>query len=131
MDFAPPSRHIAKEIGTEMHAEWTVAIPDARYTWTLEELAYRIVREALTNIRKHSHADRFSVKIVERTGRLAGVVQDDGRGLITSEETSPGHHLGVEGMKERARLAGGDLTITSTKGQGVRVTFALPTGEHT
>jgi PAS domain S-box-containing protein len=121
----------AEEIGSEMNAEWSVAIPDARYAWTLEELAYRIVREALTNIRKHSHADRFSVTIVEETGSLAGVVQDDGQGLASSDDTSPGHHLGLEGMNQRARLAGGDLTITSTTGQGVRVAFSLPISEHT
>jgi PAS domain S-box-containing protein len=117
----------AKEIGDEIHAEWTVDVPDGRYAWTLEELAYRIVREALANVRKHSHADRFSVKILEQAGGLSGVVQDDGQGFAEIEQTRPEpHHLGVEGMKERAHLAGGELAVTSAKGHGVRVEFSLP-----
>jgi signal transduction histidine kinase len=120
----------AREVGDEINAEWSVDIPVDRYAWTLEELAYRVVREALSNIRKHSHAGRFSVTIVEKAASLAGVVQDDGQGLASSDEISRGpHHLGVEGMKERVRLAGGDVSITSTEGHGVRVAFSLPTGD--
>jgi signal transduction histidine kinase len=120
----------AEDVGSEINAEWSVDIPERRYAWTLEELTYRVVREALTNIRKHSHADRFSVTIVEKADILAGVIQDDGQGLPSSDETDRGpHHLGVEGMKERARLAGGDVSINSTQGQGFRVAFSFPTGE--
>jgi signal transduction histidine kinase len=119
---------LAEQIGAEMNAEWTVEVPDTRYAWTLEELAYRVVREALTNVRKHSQARTFSVTLVETEGSLSGVVQDDGRGLPGSEVAHHrSNHLGVEGMKERARLAGGDVTLTSTQGHGVRVDFSFPT----
>jgi signal transduction histidine kinase len=71
------------------------------------------------------------VTIVKTADSLSGVVEDDGRGLADDDQTrSNAHHLGVEGMKERARLAGGDVAITSTKGEGVRVAFSLPTREH-
>ena len=40
----------ARETGEEVGADWTVDVPEARYPWALEELAYRIVREALTNV---------------------------------------------------------------------------------
>lgn len=120
----------AQEIGDEINAQWSVDIPVDRYAWTLEELAYRVVREALSNIRKHSQADRFSVTIAKKADRLCGVVQDDGQGLASSDEISRGpHHLGVEGMKERVRLAGGDVTITSKERHGVCVAFSLPTGD--
>lgn len=68
----------AQEIGGEIRAEWSVDVPVDRYAWTLE---YRVVREALSNIRKHSHADHFSVTIAKKAHRLCGVVQDDGQGL--------------------------------------------------
>jgi PAS domain S-box-containing protein len=120
----------ADEIGSEMNAEWSVDIPDRRYAWTLEELTYRVVREALTNIRKHSHADRFSVTIAERADILAGAVQDNGQGLPSSDHPDRGpYHLGIEGMKQRAHLVGGDIIVNSTQGQGVRVAFSFPTGE--
>lgn len=119
-----------EEIGSEMNAEWSVDIPDERYAWTLEELTYRVVREALSNVHKHSHAHRFSVTIIDNADSLSGIVQDDGQGLVGPDGASNRpHHLGVEGMKERARLAGGDVTITSIPGHGVRVAFSLPIGE--
>jgi signal transduction histidine kinase len=117
----------ARETGDEIGAEWTVDVPDDRYPWALEELAYRIVRKALTNVRKHSHAGRFSVQISELAGGLAGVVRDDGQGLADLDRTTRDpHHLGVEGMRERAHLAGGKLTVTSSQGHGVCVAFSLP-----
>ena len=63
------------------------------------------------------------------TGSLAtGTIQDDGDGLLQSDRqvsVSP-NHLGINGMIERARLAGGDVTINSTPGQGVKVDFSFP-----
>jgi signal transduction histidine kinase len=117
---------LAEQIGSELNAEWTVDTPDAQYAWALEELAYRVVCEALTNVRKHSHARTFSVTLVETAGTLSGAVQDDGRGLDAHLARHQPNHLGVAGMKERARLAGGDVTVTSTQGHGVRVDFTLP-----
>jgi signal transduction histidine kinase len=117
----------ARETGEEIDAEWTVDVPDGRYPWALEELAYRIVREALTNVRKHSYASRFSVEISELAGGLSGVVQDDGQGLPDFDHSTRNrHHLGVERMRERAHFAGGELTVTSIEGHGVRVAFLLP-----
>jgi PAS domain S-box-containing protein len=123
----PAIMAIAEQIGGEMNAEWTVEVPDTRYSWTLEELTYRVVREALTNVRKHSHARTFSVTLAETPGTISGVVQDDGRGLPGGDGAGRNpRHLGVEGMKERARLGGGDVTITSTQEHGVRVDFSFP-----
>jgi signal transduction histidine kinase len=124
----PAITGLANEVGDEIHAEWSVDVPDSRYPWTIEELTYRVVREALTNVRKHSDAAKFSVSIVEQDGHLNGTVQDDGRGLAAPRQSRlpSRNHLGVDGMKERARLAGGDVTITSSPGQGVRVEFTFP-----
>ena len=80
---------IAEQTGLEMNAEWTVEAPDTRYAWTLEELTYRVVREALTNVRKHSHARSFGVTLVETPGTISGVVHDDGRGLPTAPTATP------------------------------------------
>jgi signal transduction histidine kinase len=125
-------RALAEEVGQEIHAEWSVDVPESRHPWTVEELTYRVVREALTNIRKHSDAHTFSVNIVEGGGHLSGTIQDDGRGLPATVRTRMGlpNHLGVDGMRERARLAGGDVTITSSPGKGVRVHFAFPISER-
>ncbi len=123
---------LAEEVGDDIHAEWSVDVPESRHPWTVEELTYRVVREALTNIRKHSDAHTFGVSVVEGDGHLSGTIQDDGRGLPTTTRSRIGslNHVGVDGMRERARLAGGDVTITSSPGKGVRVDFAFPISGH-
>lgn len=122
---------LAEQIASGIGAECSVVVPDARYGRTLEELAFRIVGEALANVRKHSHADSFSIRICERDDQLHGVIKDDGRGFTAASASSDPVHLGVRGMKERARLAGGDLTVTSSKGDGVSVEFDLPIDSRT
>jgi PAS domain S-box-containing protein len=119
---------LAEEIGRDTGARWSVDVPAGRYPWTVEEFAYRVTREALTNVRKHSDAGAFSVTLFERGTILVGVVQDDGRGFAEAERAgrAPPHHLGIDGMRERARLAGGDVEITSPPGAGVRVEFSFP-----
>jgi signal transduction histidine kinase len=121
---------LAEQIATGIGAEWSVVVPDVRYGGALEELAFRIVGEALANMRKHSHADSFSVRLFEDGDQLHGVVRDDGRGFTAPTSSDP-VHLGVRGMKERARLVGGDLTVTSSKGNGVSVEFNLPIDPRT
>jgi signal transduction histidine kinase len=122
---------LAEQVGAVIGAEWSVVVPDARYGQTLEELTFRIVGEALANVRKHSQAGRFSIHLSENDHRIEGVVQDDGRGFVMQRPTSDPVHLGVRGMTERARLAGGGVKITSAPGEGVRVEFHLPIDEST
>jgi PAS domain S-box-containing protein len=77
----------------------------------------RIVQEALANVRRHSEARRVRVAVGVEGGRLWAEVSDDGRGF--GPETPAG--LGTRGMRERARVLGGDLEIRSTPGAGTTV----------
>ncbi len=123
---------LAAQVGDEIGAQWSVDVPDRRYSWTVEELAYRIIREALTNVRKHSGAGRFEVMLEETADTLSGFVQDDGRGL--ADRISPARdrplHVGLEGMRERARMAGGEVTVNSAHSHGVRVDLTFPIDER-
>ncbi len=86
--------------------------------------AYRIVQEALVNIRKHANAQHIVVQLEETNGNLLGRITDDGRGF---EPTAPDPgHIGLIGMRERAEAAGGTLAITSTPAKGTTVGFVLP-----
>ncbi len=122
---------LAEQVGAVIGAEWSVIAADTRYGQTLEKLVFRIVGEALANVRKHSQARHFSIRLSEKDHCLNGVVQDDGRGFAAERPTSDPVHLGVRGMKERAGLAGGDVRITSVPGEGVRVEFELPIDDST
>ena len=86
---------------------------------------YRIVEEALVNVRMHSGA--HSVRIVlecEAGDQLALLVDDDGRGLDMHESRPLG--LGTVGMRERAVFLGGKLHIDSAPGGGTRVHAVFP-----
>jgi PAS domain S-box-containing protein len=117
-----------EQAGKQMGATWSVDVPDDRYSWEVEALAFRIIREAVTNVRKHARATHFSVELAEREHRLHGVVRDDGRGFDvqrTSEDDQP-LHIGLQSLDERLALAGGELELTSQDGAGTQVSFWLP-----
>jgi signal transduction histidine kinase len=90
--------------------------------------AYRIVQEALTNVRKHAEASRVSVELRERDGGLATVVTDDGVGFRAGADPTrprPGH-IGLQSMRERAEALGGWWRIESRPEGGTRMEFWLP-----
>ncbi|MCE3552905.1 sensor histidine kinase [Pseudonocardia sp. RS11V-5] len=85
--------------------------------------AYRIVQEALTNVRKHAGAARALVKVTEVGGALRVVVDDDGAG--PSARAGEGG-AGLVGMHERATALGGTLSHGRAPGGGFRVEAVLP-----
>jgi signal transduction histidine kinase len=86
---------------------------------------YRIVEEALANVRMHSGAQIVSIVLQPLSeGEVALVVVDDGRGVDTDPSRPTG--LGMVGMRERAILLGGKLQIESLDGSGTRVQAAFP-----
>jgi len=89
----------------------------------VETAIYRIVQEALTNVVKHSHAQRVSVLVTRADGRIKAVIEDDGRGFDPESTGSDG--VGLIGMRERVGLFGGQLE-TGPTGDGFRVVARLP-----
>lgn len=88
--------------------------------------SYRIIREALSNVRRHAGAGEVAVALHREGDRLVGEVTDDGVGVDPELTARPGH-LGTRLMRERAELAGGQVTIGSrASGSGTTVRFALP-----
>jgi PAS domain S-box-containing protein len=86
---------------------------------------YRVVQEAVTNVRKHAEATSASVTIDQREGGTVVTVTDDGVGFEASEESPPGH-LGLSAMREHAEIAGGRLSIRSRPGAGTTVEVWVP-----
>jgi two-component system sensor histidine kinase UhpB len=85
---------------------------------------YRIVQEALANAAHHSGAQHAEVRITRRKQRLTVVVSDDGIGF--DPEAIPESGIGLAGMLERSRLAGGELSIQSAPLAGTQITISLP-----
>ncbi len=96
---------------------------------TIETALYRIAQEALTNVARHANAHSVSVLLESRRGSVRLIVEDDGRGFDMASclnQSHDGRCLGVFGMRERATLLGGNLTIESTPGGGTTVFVEVP-----
>jgi signal transduction histidine kinase len=101
----------------------------ARLPATVETALYRITQEALTNVARHAASQSVSLLLEARHGSINLIVEDDGRGFDVAScmrGTQNDRCLGVFGMRERATLLGGRLTIESTPGSGTTVFVEVP-----
>ena len=94
------------------------------------ELAlFRIVQEALSNVRRHSQASQVVMVVGFGEGRVKITVDDNGQGFELPNRTgdlAATGKLGLIGMHERARLLGGTLLIQSEPGRGTAVIVDVP-----
>ena len=88
----------------------------------------RILREALTNARRHSGARNVEVRLRAESEALVAAVIDDGRGFH-SASTRTG--VGLVGMGERVEGLGGKIEVSSRPGEGTKVTVKVPLGGGT
>ena len=123
-------RELAAQAGREADLEVEVTVPSEPLPFMVEEVAYRTVREAVSNVRRHARARRLEIQIATSGEMLRGSVRDDGRGFDPARIGRRAHgvrlHLGIETLLERTELAGGRATVDSKPGQGTEVTFELP-----
>jgi signal transduction histidine kinase len=96
----------------------------ARLPSQIETVAYRMVQEALTNALRHSRGSSVSVVVARSAGQLRVLVEDDGTGFDPA--AVPATSLGLRGMRERAALVGGSVTVTSAPGLGTAVVLEVP-----
>jgi signal transduction histidine kinase len=90
---------------------------------------YYMVREALTNVCKHAQASTIKVCMFCFEHHLHVSIGDDGVGMAKQDDTvftNSGYHQGLIGMRERATLLNGRLTIESAQGRGTRVDVDIP-----
>jgi len=86
---------------------------------------FRICQEALTNTARHAQATAVTIKLESRNDFLQLVVADNGVG-IPDTKASDRQSLGLLGMKERAALFGGEITVQGHPDKGTTVTACLP-----
>lgn len=95
----------------------------------VEDEAFRIVREALTNVRKHAAARRVTIRVDEVDDTLVVEVEDDGRGFEPASSTGPDDgpaRLGLATMTERAAGVGGRIEWRPGADGGTVVRLAIP-----
>ena len=91
---------------------------------------FRILEEALTNVARHSEATRAEVRLRQEHSQLLLEIRDNGRGIRDEEVTAEAAY-GLIGMRERAYLCGGSLSVSGIEGRGTIVTVRIPLdGRH-
>ncbi|MFG2723294.1 sensor histidine kinase [Streptomyces sp. NPDC048416] len=97
----------------------------------VELCAYRVVQEALTNVLKHAQGARTEVQLLYKHHQLVvsvinGAERDGGQEVIQDRVRAGGGH-GLIGMRERAKLYGGSVSVGPRSGGGFAVNLTLPT----
>lgn len=108
--------------------EFVSGLARKRYLSDIETVIYRICQEAVLNALKYAQVDTVSVHLFERDGMLRLEVEDQGEGFEAGSDPI-GTGLGLYGMRERAELVGGTLTVQSEPGNGTRVLLQIPITE--
>ena len=110
--------------------ELVVNVAFQRLPGPLENTIFRVVQESLGNACRHSKSERVRVELRQEDNRLRIEVQDWGIGFDPQKVGND--RFGVEGIRERARMFGGQATIESCPGKGTRVVveFPLPSDEE-
>ena len=111
----------SKHSGRQVHREFT----SARLALTSDQelVVYRVAQEALTNAARHADADTVTLSLIEGDDAVELRVADNGRGLEGREEGA-----GIRGMRERALLVNGQLSVRSPSAGGTEVSLVVPLG---
>lgn len=90
-----------------------------------QKQALYILREALTNIRRHAHASQVQITIARNNGSVVFQISDDGKGFDPGR-VNGANHLGLTIMHTRAERSRGQLTVHSMPGEGTQITAVFP-----
>ncbi len=91
---------------------------------------FRIFQETLTNIARHARATQVNIKLVEDEWCVRLEVSDNGKGISENDKSRPGS-IGLVGMRERALLLGGQVSVHGNAGSGTTVVVSIPKVEQT
>jgi len=101
-------------------------LEESRLPPLVETTAYRIIVELFTNIARHADASAVSLTLSRRGELLTMMVEDDGRGMETTESEEPSRHLGLLGIRERLEIIGGEMHFETAPGAGTAVFVRIP-----
>ena len=131
-DLADSIRALGEELAEENSAETVLRVevqgtPRALHPIVRDEV-FRIAGEALRNAFRHAAAKQIEVELRYDERQLRVRVRDDGKGIDPEASRAGGRegHFGLRGMRERAKLAGGSLTVWSGLDTGTEVELSIP-----
>ncbi len=105
--------------------ECILTLPEGKLVQAADQSAaiFRILQESLSNIAKHAQASKVEISIIKQDNSLLMVIEDNGIGFVQKHKEQS---FGLIGIRERALIAGGEARISSTPGNGTRVTVSIP-----
>jgi two-component system sensor histidine kinase UhpB len=101
---------------------------DPRLPAEVETALFRIAQEALTNAIRHARATSVQVRLRSSDGVVSLEVRDDGIGMAAVPAVEAGEHLGMFGMRERAKLLGGEFHAAPVSPRGTLIQVTIPLG---
>jgi len=110
--------------GTTTSIRFIHDLPCGRLAPPLEIAIFRITQEALNNALTHSGSPHVAIRLTQQAARICLEIVDHGRGFDPAA-IDP-QHVGLEGIRQRAKLLGGQATIDSAPGRGTRISVDLP-----
>jgi signal transduction histidine kinase len=90
---------------------------------------YRVIQEALTNIREHASAKKVSIVIKKEDNTIFFSIEDDGKGFDVKQalrKITIERGLGLASMAERVQMLDGKFNLHSEKGKGTQISFTIP-----
>jgi len=117
----------AEEFTKRTGIDCIVSISEAelKFSRELENTVFRIIQESLTNVARHSGAERAKIGLLIRNNNIYLTIEDNGRG-ITVNEIENAKSLGLVGIKERAYSVNGKLTISGELNKGTVLKIIIP-----
>jgi two-component system sensor histidine kinase DegS len=130
LGLIPAVRSLVKSLQDSdgIDAELKVLGGEKRFPPEVELLLFRIVQEALNNIRRHAKASEAQVVMDLDEDEIKVIITDNGQGFELQgrlDDLPRSGKLGLAGMRERARLLGGTLEVKSTPGKGTTLTIVV------
>jgi len=125
----PALRHYLETFQRLFQGELVVHLPETLPPLTPDQelTVFRVVQEALHNAQRHARARRIMLTLSATSADIVLEVADDGQGFRPSAVTTTSSGgFGLKGMRERAEVVGGEVTIWSEPGAGTRITLRLP-----
>ena len=124
LGLVPAIRSFLSRYSDHYHIDvYFECVLNRRLNISIELTIYRIIQEALTNIRKYAEVTEATITIRELDDVVRVMVEDKGRGFDRKNQT---FGVGLFSMDERARSVGGELLINSSPGQGTKLILEVP-----
>jgi two-component system, NarL family, sensor histidine kinase DevS len=111
------------EVDKDVSLELERGAGSGRLDAEVESTVYRLIQEGLSNVAKHSRAERVSLTLTTSEGHIDIVLIDDGVGFDPDAESDG---FGLVGMRERVAMVGGSLTVRSAPGSGTALRASVP-----